>query len=204
MPYVLEILLFFIVSGSLNSLLLKWLMKAPPAEACCNIPVHKLPETVSLSWKYGSPAISSHLLSTFMSNLPHKPVPVLMELTALCWWAGRHRCFFFSSHPPLPSPITHSGGQSVGAQVKFCRFQALKGLLWISNSSLWAVLTPAVDTDSTFPSKTTSAAGRCVCGRAGEGGVGVIPIYFFPSAAFMLTVNLSGSRCPVALSKAKA
>lgn len=34
-------------------------------------------------------------------------------------------------------------------------------------------------------------------------GAGFIPIYFFPCAAFMLTVNLSGSRCPVALSKAR-
>lgn len=105
--------------------------------------------------------------------------------------------FFF---PSFSFPITYNGGQSVGAQVKFCRFQALKGLLRTSDSSLRAVLTPAVDTFSTFPSKTTSAVGRCGLQESG----GVIPIYFFPSAAFMLTVNLSGSRCPVALSKAKA
>lgn len=38
-----------------------------------------------------------------------------------------------------------------------------------------------------------------------EGWEGVLFLFIFsPSAAFMLTVNLSGSRCPVALSKAKA
>lgn len=87
----------------------------------------------------------------------------------------------------------------MGAQVKFCRFLALKTAHRDEFEIHNKPLTPAVDTVSTFPSKCTSVMGRRRCRRWG-----FIPIYFFPSAAFMLTVNLSGSRCPVALSKAKA
>lgn len=135
-------------------------MKTPPAEACCYSP--KLPKATFLmkiliiNFKF-SALLHVHRLSD--------PICLFLITTPVLCCQG-YKCLLF--------PITYSGVSSVGAQVKFYRFLALKGLLWISNSSLWAVLTPVVETVSTFPSKSTSVIGCLGCRR-----VGVLFLFIF-------------------------
>lgn len=150
----------------------------PPAEDCWNIPVHVLPKSLCRM---------THLVQVhvgiFITNLPPSQliyVLVVVEGAGLYRHAGRHGGLLFSFFfPPFFFffQLCLLEGSLWGAQVKFRRFLALKDLLWISNSSLWAVLTPVVNTVSTFLLNGSSVMELGGCRR-----VGVLVLFIFSPA----------------------
>lgn len=152
---------------------------------CCD-PFHRSPLKLDLHGECVLPAINFHLLS-HKGNLLHKTSPVHVELTAACLWSSRHGTALFFKLRPLEGIAGGFRSGSLG-------FEALRACYGFQ-AHLWK---EQLTQCSTFPLRSASVVG--------SQRVGVIVLFIFPQCCIysMLTVNLSGSKCPVDLSKAKA